>query len=1055
MIELTLQNADQSLEAKGTHPSQRLEKLARFIDHAAHLLPSQGPITVFVHHNTLHAFENVSFDEGVKAGGLRFGCHAYLSEERYREKLQRGRIRVSDLEAVLIDDLAEEADRLIANLGTRFALRLAMLQFPLRTGPAAELRWVIAETDALRRFRPEVEPEIRDRLIAETRKWIQANHQHSRAQAGRFAINVLDDVFEQFDRRTINAWHPQTWEAFCLNFLWRVCRKGVQMVDDGKQRKGEKDRRLKRHRDVLWESVGKDADIPVHDLLIRFCSAFLDQGFAEWELPNRNAGFYRSFLCLFAGKWSAPTRWLSALRREVHRLRVAEISPLESIDESLELLGVQEDEREEFITESLLALRGWAGMVWQMETNAEWTPHPSPAGSLMEFLAVRLMLDRLSVQRIARETLQFTGPLEQVRDIAARRVPRDETQGVDQRTIAIFQLAQVRGWKPEQLQQLSPEQWELLVKEMESFSSLERRRVYHLAYERKYRNETFDAVLAHRKRQLQSITPSSASSNNSPTRYPKYQVVFCIDDREESFRRHLEEVDPQCETFGMAGFFGVAMYFRGIGDAHFKPLCPNSIKPRHYVVEVPAYSSVQSARRRAEARRHIGRATHQAHLGTRTFLGGFITGLFGSLAAFPLVARVLFPRVTSQVCKLVGEIVRTPNTELRLQRFQPEPGQGEGHYGYSLDEMADIVETILRAIGLTQDWSPLVMMLGHGSTSLNNPHESAYNCGACSGSPGGANARVFAQMANDSRVRSRIRNRGIAIPDETYFVGGYHDTTNDSVIFSDLDRIPVSHRPHFERALTAIDETRARNAHERCRRFESASLSISPEEALRHVEARPEDLSQARPEYNHATNALCLVGRREWSRGLFLDRRAFLASYDPRQDDDRGSILEGILRPLIPVCAGISLEYYFSTVDAEGYGCGSKLPHNITSLLGVMTGAASDLRPGLSTQMTEIHEAMRLLFVIESSPGIMQRIIEDNEAIARLVNGNWVQLALFDAQSANIFHYVRGEFVPYRPGSTELPLVDSSADWYRGKRDHLGFASLVENQVAMTSAEQS
>ena len=51
------------------------------------------------------------------------------------------------------------------------------------------------------------------------------------------------------------------------------------------------------------------------------------------------------------------------------------------------MLGVEEDERELFISQTLLALRGWAGMVWQMESNAEWAPHPAPEGSLIEFLA--------------------------------------------------------------------------------------------------------------------------------------------------------------------------------------------------------------------------------------------------------------------------------------------------------------------------------------------------------------------------------------------------------------------------------------------------------------------------------------------------------------------------------------------------------------------------------------------------------------------------------------------------------------------------------------------
>ncbi|HSG72889.1 MAG TPA: putative inorganic carbon transporter subunit DabA, partial [Planctomycetaceae bacterium] len=368
-----------------------------------------------------------------------------------------------------------------------------------------------------------------------------------------------------------------------------------------------------------------------------------------------------------------------------------------------------------------------------------------------------------------------------------------------------------------------------------------------------------------------------------------------------------------------------------------------------------------------------------------------------------------------------------------------------GQLGYSLDEMIQIVEATLRAIGLTSRFARLVVFLGHGSTSLNNPHESAYNCGACSGSQGGPNARAFALMANDFRVRQGLANRGLIIPEHTYFVGGYHDTTNDSVLFSDLDRIPISHRPDFEQALQIVDETRARNSHERCRRFESASLTLSRSAALKHVENRPEDLSQARPEYNHATNALCFVGRREWSRGLFLDRRAFLSSYDPEQDDEAGSTLERILQAVVPVCAGINLEYYFSTVDVEGYGCGSKLPHNITSLLGVMTGASSDLKPGLSQQMTEIHEPMRLLFVLETTPRIVQRIIDSNEQISRLVRGGWVQLAVFNPETSHVYRYVRGEFVLYAPESREIPLVDSSLTWYGGQRDHLGFASIVSS----------
>ncbi len=256
----------------------------------------------------------------------------------------------------------------------------------------------------------------------------------------------------------------------------------------------------------------------------------------------------------------------------------------------------------------------------------------------------------------------------------------------------------------------------------------------------------------------------------------------------------------------------------------------------------------------------------------------------------------------------------------------------------------------------------------------------------------------------------------------------------------------------FAELKELIDEARQRNAHERIRRFESAPLTLTPREALKHVEARSEDLAQARPEYNHATNAMCVVGRRARTRGLFLDRRSFLTSYDPTNDDENCTILNRILQAVIPVCSGISLEYYFSCVDPVGYGCGSKLPHNITSLLGVMEGATSDLRTGLSAQMTEIHEPMRLLFVIETTTAGMLSIMQRNPNIDRLIRNEWVQIVTLDPQGPSMQIFRHGRFEPYVPTTTKLPEVERSCDWYRGWRDHLGFARIVAPATASKPA---
>jgi uncharacterized protein YbcC (UPF0753/DUF2309 family) len=388
-----------------------------------------------------------------------------------------------------------------------------------------------------------------------------------------------------------------------------------------------------------------------------------------------------------------------------------------------------------------------------------------------------------------------------------------------------------------------------------------------------------------------------------------------------------------------------------------------------------------------------------------------------------------------------------PVTRLVLERTADPPGPQAGHVGYRLDEMVAIVERMLRDAGLVSRFGRLVVVMGHGSSSLNNPHEPAHDCGACGGARGGPNARAFAQMANDRRIRSRIAQQGIRLPDETHFIGAYHNTCDESVQYFDLDDLPPSHRAEFAWVQARIDEARRRNAHERCRRFDSAELSLTTEAALRHVEGRAEDLSQVRPEYGHATNAVVFVGRRSRTRGLFLDRRNFLTSYDPTLDDPERTVLTRILQAAIPVCAGINLEYYFSVVDPTGYGCGTKLPHNVTSLLGVMDGAASDLRPGLPWQMVEIHEPVRCLFIIETSPEALDRILDRNPALGKLCRNGWLQLATLDPDSSTIHVYERGEFRVYAPESNSLPVVASSIDWYRGWRDHLGYAVIQPTRL--------
>ena len=1025
--------ADADIEIRGEKLLHREDDLHRLIRQVAGLLPMPGPITAFAFLNTLQEFENHPFDEGMRRGARLYGCEPYLAEDDYREKLRQGRIRVEDLSAVLLEHLGDDADRLIGALGTRFTLRLSMLQYRLRSGPYDELRWYVAEMDALLRLRSDVPDAMRKRLINDTRHWVMRDLRNGRGPASALHDDrdrsTFVDLLERFDEASIESWSDRTWEAFTLQALWRVCRRGVQASDTPPSPTS----RAVRHRDALLDATGEDADALVNSMLIRFCAAFTDQGFAGWSLARREAGFFTAFCELYQVSGGPPDRWLRGLPRELARITQAGLGPVQSILESLDLLGVTENEWDDFIPATLMALRGWAGMLWQMEVRADRVAVPVPKGTLVEFLAVRLILERLALEHVARTALKFTGPVGNLRDVRRSESAKPETELIEQRSFLVFQLAQILGWSPPELLRLPNVQWKVLVGEIEAFAGLEQRWVFQLAFERGFRLQTLDALAVHTQR--------------TPVRIPKarFQTVYCIDAREESFRRHLEEIAPDTETFGTAGFYGVAMYYRGVSDAHFAALCPIVILPRHWVVEEVVYSLEEVNRRRARTRQVLGTASHQVHVGSRSIASGaLLTGLLGVLASVPLVARVLFPRLTARVRKAAGRFVAAPIvTRLRLERSAPTPGPEGDQIGYSLEELTNIGERMLRDIGLTSGFARLVIFLGHGSFCLNNPHKSAYDCGACSGMPGGPNGRALAAILNDRRVRETLASRGLSIPDDTVFLGGLHNTAVDSVTFADLDLLPKSHIPDFEDALRTLEEVCKRNAHERCRRFDSAPLNLSFEAAHQHVEQRSEDLAQTRPEFGNASNAICIVGRRERTRGLYLDRRSFLTSYDPTQDDAEYSILARILAAVIPVCEGINMQYYLSYVDSPGWACGTKLPHNVTALLGVMDGAASDLRPGLPWQSVEIHEPVRLLFVIETTPQAMFKIMANNDVVGRILMNGWAQLAVLDPGSNKLRVFRNGEFHAYEPENTELPKAASSTDWYRGWRDHLGFA-LIE-----------
>ena len=154
-----------------------------------------------------------------------------------------------------------------------------------------------------------------------------------------------------------------------------------------------------------------------------------------------------------------------------------------------------------------------------MEVRADRVAVPAPPNTMVEFLAVRLILERLALAYVARETLGYDGPLNGLRQAALARSTPPPATNEEQRAFLVFQLAQVLGWCPEALNRLTAAEWSALVGEIEAFSSLERRRVFQLSFERRFRTQALDALSVYGRRR-----PGRVEA-------PRFQAVFCIDTR--------------------------------------------------------------------------------------------------------------------------------------------------------------------------------------------------------------------------------------------------------------------------------------------------------------------------------------------------------------------------------------------------------------------------------------------------------------------------------------------------------------------------------------------
>lgn len=251
-------------------------------------------------------------------------------------------------------------------------------------------------------------------------------------------------------------------------------------------------------------------------MLIKWLSMFLDQGIGLWQMPGaENKRFYHCIRDLLKSSFIKPDPFT---RKNFDSLFPA--SPEEAIYNHLSNLCPNYDLHQSYARESIMTLRGWAGLIY----NIQQSPHLLPfrrSISLIDFLAVKLVLEKAWVDK---EKIDNSIP-----DFASPLCP--EKPSIDGKTFLILKSLQ---------------------------ESLE---------EATY-NKLLKAIVVNEIKEKKPI---------------KFQALFCMDDRESPLRRHLENSSSKIETFGTAGHFGIECYYQHPEDAFAKKHCPAPVPAKVFL----------------------------------------------------------------------------------------------------------------------------------------------------------------------------------------------------------------------------------------------------------------------------------------------------------------------------------------------------------------------------------------------------------------------------------------------------------------------------------------
>jgi len=694
--------------------------------------------------------------------------------------------------------------------------------------------------------------------------------------------------------------------------------------------------------DVATQVTQKDWNRFVTSRVSVWAASYFDNGQAAWAASSQKSELFDSWKAEAEVDRTPEINGLKGFRKTVKELPG---DPLQATHVALHLLEVSENELPIYLHRLLLRVGGWSAFAARLDWESNL--YGGKDGKLIELLAVLICWEACLFQCL-------DSPRLRVKWMGARKG--------------------------------------LALKQTQT-------KLDHLLAQKLILQEAFD--LAVQREIITKFQSAKATTYHTPTPL-KAQAIFCIDVRSEVYRRNLEGVDPGIETIGFAGFFAFPVKYVPIAHDKGEAQCPVLIKTGPTILEkIPDDKTNHHAYESRVLKHQVQRLWKSFKSGAITCFSfvspiglSYLPKLFTD--SFGITRPVPHPDRTG----LKEEYSKNKSISLEVATHNQET------VGISLEQRIQMAKNALNAMSLTDNFASFILVVGHGSTTVNNPYATGLDCGACGGHTGEANARVAAAVLNDKAVRKSLKDENIFIPDSTVFLACLHDTTTDEIsIFNEQD-VPESRTADladFKKSLTKAGHAA---------RTERALRMSTEGDVDVLIKARSKDWSQVRPEWGLAGCSAFVVAPRERTKNLDFGGRSFLHSYEWKKDKGF-STLELIMTAPMVVTSWINLQYYASTVDNKNYGSGNKTLHNVTAGVGVLEGFSGDLRVGLPIQSVHDgekfqHEPVKLNVIIEAPLEAMNEILNKHESVRDLCDNGWIHLLAMDAQG-QVSHRYEGK----------------------------------------------